>query len=62
MGAKAFEQAAGFLRIRNAKNPLDASGVHPESYGMVESMARDLGVAVPDLIKDEALAQENRCA
>jgi len=55
LGAKAFEQAAGFLRIRNAKNPLDASGVHPESYGVVENMARDLGVAVADLIKDETL-------
>ena len=53
LGSKAFEQAAGFLRVRNAKNPLDASGVHPESYGVVESMARDLGVAVPDLMKDE---------
>jgi len=53
LGIKAFEQAAGFLRIRDSKNPLDASGVHPESYGTVESMARDLGVAVPDLIKDE---------
>ncbi len=58
LGAKAFEQAAGFLRIRSAKNPLDASGVHPESYGVVETMARDLGVAVPDLIKDEALHQK----
>jgi len=58
LGAKAFEQAGGFLRIRNAKNPLDASGVHPESYGIVESMARDLGVAVPDLIKDENLRKK----
>jgi len=58
LGSKAFEQAAGFLRIRNAKNPLDASGVHPESYGVVESMARDLGVVVPELIKDEALRKK----
>ena len=58
LGSKAFEQAAGFLRIRNAKNPLDASGVHPESYAIVESMARDLGVAVPDLIKDEGLRKK----
>lgn len=58
LGAKAFEQAAGFLRIRNAKNPLDTSGVHPESYGIVEQMAQDLGVSVPDLIKDEALRKK----
>jgi uncharacterized protein len=58
LGSKAYEQAAGFLRIRNAKNPLDASGVHPESYGVVENMARDLGVAVPDLIKDEQLRKK----
>jgi len=58
LGNKAFEQAAGFLRIRDAKNPLDASGVHPESYPVVESMARDLGVAVSDLIKDESLRKK----
>jgi uncharacterized protein len=58
LGSKAFEQAAGFLRIRDARNPLDASGVHPESYGVVESMARDLGVAVPDLMKDEQLRKK----
>ncbi len=58
LGSKAFEQAAGFLRIRDAKNPLDASGVHPESYEVVERMAHDLGVAVPDLIKDEALRKK----
>ena len=58
LGSKAFEQAAGFLRIRDAKNPLDASGVHPESYEVVENMARDLGVSVPDLIKDEALRKK----
>ena len=58
LGSKAFEQAVGFLRIRCAKNPLDASGVHPESYGVVERMACDLGVAVPDLMKDEALRKK----
>jgi protein Tex len=57
LGAKAFEQAAGFLRIRGAKNPLDASAVHPESYDIVERMARDLHVEVaglagsPDLVR-----------
>jgi uncharacterized protein len=58
LGSKGFEQAAGFLRIHNAKNPLDASGVHPESYGVVECMARDLGVSVPDLIKEEQLRKK----
>jgi len=58
LGSKAFEQAAGFLRIRCAQNPLDASGVHPESYTVVEDMARDLGVAVGDLMKDEKLRQK----
>ncbi len=58
LGAKAFEQAAGFLRIRDAKNPLDASGVHPESYPLVEKMAKDAGVAVVDLIKDDKLRQK----
>ncbi len=58
LGPKAFEQAGGFLRIRNAKNPLDSSAVHPESYGVVESIARDLGVAVSDLIKDEQLRKK----
>lgn len=50
LGPKAFEQAAGFLRIQNGKNPLDASAVHPESYGVVETMAKDLGCSVPDLL------------
>jgi uncharacterized protein len=44
MGEKAFEQSAGFLRIRNAENPLDSSAVHPESYHVVEKMSKDLGV------------------
>ncbi len=53
LGPKAFEQAAGFLRIRNGKNPLDASAVHPESYPIVEAMAKDLACSVKDLIDDE---------
>jgi uncharacterized protein len=52
LGPKAFEQAAGFLRIRGADNPLDASAVHPESYPIVEKMAADLGVSVGDLMRD----------
>ena len=55
LGPKAFEQAAGFLRIRNAEHLLDASAVHPESYPIVEQMARDLDCTVEDLIKQEAL-------
>lgn len=51
LGNKAFEQAAGFLRIRNGKNPLDASAVHPESYHIVEKMAKDTGCTVEELIK-----------
>ena len=53
LGPKAFEQAAGFLRVRGGKNPLDASAVHPESYAIVEGMAKDLGIAVADLIGNE---------
>ena len=53
MGEKAYEQCAGFLRIRGAENPLDASAVHPESYHVVNRMAEDLGVTIPDLINDE---------
>jgi uncharacterized protein len=55
LGPKAFEQAAGFLRIRDGKNPLDDSAVHPERYRIVEAMASDLGCAVADIIKDAAL-------
>jgi uncharacterized protein len=55
LGPKAFEQAAGFLRIRNGAHPLDASAVHPESYPVVETMARDLGCTVGDLLKDASL-------
>lgn len=55
MGAKAFEQCAGFLRIPNAKNPLDGTAVHPESYYIVEQMAKDLGCTVEELISDKTL-------
>ena len=55
LGPKAFEQAAGFLRIRDAENPLDGSAVHPESYTIVEAMAGDLGAAVKDLMEREEL-------
>lgn len=55
LGDKAFEQAAGFLRIRNAKHPLDASAVHPERYALVEQMAKVLGVQVIELMKDDQL-------
>lgn len=53
MGDKAFEQSAGFLRIRDAENPLDSSAVHPESYKVVERMAADLNCSVAELMKDE---------
>lgn len=55
MGAKAFEQCAGFLRIPGANNPLDNSAVHPESYAIVENMAKDMKCTVADLIKDKEL-------
>jgi uncharacterized protein len=55
LGAKAFEQAAGFLRVRGGAHPLDASGVHPERYALVEQMAADLGVDVAALVGNEAL-------
>lgn len=55
LGAKAFEQAAGFLRIRDARNPLDASAVHPESYPVVQSMAKNLGCKLEDLLSQEQL-------
>ena len=53
LGAKAFELAAGFLRIRHAHNPLDSSGVHPERYGLVNTMANDLGTTVDSLIQSQ---------
>ncbi len=55
LGDKTFEQAAGFLRIRGATHPLDASAVHPESYPIVERMATDLGSTVSDLVRDPSL-------
>ena len=55
MGAKAFEQCAGFLRIPGAKNPLDNSAVHPESYAVVERIAKDLKCSVEELIKNKEL-------
>ena len=55
MGAKAFEQCAGFLRIPGAKNPLDNTAVHPESYCIVEQMAKDLGCSVAELIANKEL-------
>jgi uncharacterized protein len=55
LGDKAFEQAAGFLRIRNAENPLDTSAVHPERYQLVAQMAKDKGCSVGELMHDEKL-------
>lgn len=58
LGEKAFEQAAGFLRIRESKNPLDASAVHPESYPVVKRMANALGCEVSDLMRESALREK----
>ena len=58
MGAKAFEQCAGFLRIPGAKNPLDNSAVHPESYPIVERIAKDMKCSVEDLIKNKELRSQ----
>ncbi len=58
MGAKAFEQCAGFLRIQEATNPLDNSSVHPEAYYMVEKIARDMEVEVKELIGNEKLCNQ----
>lgn len=58
LGEKAFEQAAGFLRIRDGKNVLDASAVHPERYGLVEQMAKDLGCSVKDLMTSAELRRK----
>ena len=60
LGPKAFEQAAGFLRISDGQNPLDASAVHPESYPIVEQFARQLGCSVKDLIEREELRNRVR--
>ncbi|WP_460057239.1 Tex family protein [Spirochaeta dissipatitropha] len=58
IGPKAFEQCAGFLRISGAKNPLDSSAVHPESYAVVQKMAKDLGCSVHDLMNDASLRKK----
>jgi protein Tex len=58
MGEKAFEQSVGFLRIRNADNPLDSSAVHPESYHVVEKMSKDLGCEVKELITNAEKRKE----
>jgi uncharacterized protein len=58
LGAKAFEQAAGFLRISDAKNLLDNTAVHPESYPIVQQMAKDLGCKIEDLIKEKTLREK----
>lgn len=58
LGAKAFEQCAGFLRIHGAENPLDSSGVHPERYGIVKQMARDCQCSVRDLMDRETIRQK----
>ena len=57
-GEKAFEQAAGFLRIRNSKNPLDKSAVHPESYSVVEKMAKSLNCSISDLMTSEEIRKK----
>ena len=57
LGPRAFEQAAGFLRIRGGDDPLDGSAVHPESRGIVEAMAEDLGATIEDLIRDPHLQE-----
>lgn len=58
LGDKAFEQAAGFLRISKAKQPLDSSGVHPERYDLVAKMAKDVSASVPDLMSSEELRKK----
>ncbi|MBP5317981.1 MAG: helix-hairpin-helix domain-containing protein, partial [Paludibacteraceae bacterium] len=58
LGAKTYQQAAGFLRVSGSDNPLDATAVHPESYAVVERMAKDLKVTVADLIRDKRLRQQ----
>ncbi len=60
LGPKAFEQAAGFLRVRGGQNPLDAGAVHPERYKLVETMAKDVGCSVQDLMKNEELRKKIR--
>lgn len=58
LGARTFEQSAGFLRLRNGEHPLDASAVHPERYELVETIARDLAVSLPELIANAQLIQK----
>ncbi len=58
LGPKAFEQAAGFLRLRSGDHPLDASAVHPERYALVEKMAKDVGVDLKDLVGSKELADK----
>lgn len=58
LGDKAFEQAAGFLRIRNSKNPLDASAVHPERYELIEQIASDQGCSVQELLSNEVYRKQ----
>jgi uncharacterized protein len=58
LGEKAFEQAAGFLRLRDGEHPLDASAVHPERYELVDRMAKDLNCTVKDLMRDATLRQK----
>jgi uncharacterized protein len=58
LGSKAFEQSAGFLRINEGNNPLDASAVHPESYDIVDAMAHDLGYEVANILADETLRKK----
>ncbi|MCD6532674.1 MAG: RNA-binding transcriptional accessory protein [Deltaproteobacteria bacterium] len=58
LGPKAFEQAAGFLRIQNGSNPLDASAVHPENYNLVKKMAQDCGGSLKDLLQNEELRKK----
>ncbi len=58
LGPKAFEQAAGFLRIRDGENPLDSSAVHPESYTIVDAMAKDIGTTIQDILRDDALRKK----
>jgi uncharacterized protein len=58
LGPKTFEQAAGFLRIRDGENPLDRSAVHPESYHIVDAMAKDLNCSISDLMRSEELRKK----
>lgn len=58
MGAKSFEQCAGFIRVENSDNPLDNSAVHPESYHIVSLMAKDLGIALKDMVGDKNIRQK----